>query len=130
MIDLAKNVKMTLIPTKKYKHITYAFKFVKPYDKKYHLATNCLNDIIGEYSIAYPTKEIMASKKNMLYGNTVEALRYLNYDTETSAIYYQFLNPKYTKDMTYADQCAYIKETLFNPLFTQQFDRNLLNSIS
>ena len=120
MIDLAKNVKMTLIPTKKYKHITYVFKFVKPYVKKYHLAFNCLNDIIGEYSVAYPTKEIMASKKNMLYGNTVEAYRQLNYNTETLTYNYQFLNPKYAQDMTYLDQCEYIKETLFNPLFTEQ----------
>ncbi len=119
MLELAKNVKVTFIPTRKYKHITYAFKFVKPYEEKYHLAGICLNDIIGEYSKLYPTKEKMASIKNMLYGNSVDAYRQLNFDTETFTYYYQFLNPKFVEDMTYADQCRYIKETLFNPLFTE-----------
>ena len=119
MLELAKNVKVTFIPTRKYKHITYAFKFIRPYEQKYHLAGVCLSDIIGEYSVQYPTKEKMASIKNMLYGNTVDAYRQLSFGTETFTYNYQFLNPKFTSDMTYADQCRYIKETLFNPLFTE-----------
>ena len=117
MYELAKNVKIEFIPSKKFKEITYMFKFVKNYNPNDALADICLTELIGEYSKLYPTKSSMAKIKNNLYGNRVGATRQISTDYETISFYYHFINPKYAKDMSFKDQCEYIKETLLNPLF-------------
>lgn len=122
---LRNNIGLEVIPSKKYKNINISIKFLMPYQDEKALAIYSLCQFIGEYSNEYKTKELMSSKKDMLYGMQVDAYHSINNGNSQVNFNYQFLNPKYTDDVSLDDQIAYIKESLFDIYF----DDHLINEV-
>ena len=122
---LKKNIGLEVISSKKYKNINVSFKFLLPYHDEKALAIYSLCQFIGEYSVCFPTKELMSTKKDMLYGMQVDAYHSINNGNSLVNFNYQFLNPKYTEGVSLNDQIAYIKESLFNIYF----DEHLINEV-
>lgn len=114
MFEIAKNVKLQLIKTKKYKHVGVSIRFVTKYDEQYALANTALCSIIGEYTDLYKTKESMAEKKDLLYGLICESASRTSGLNTSVNVNFQFLNPRYTSEISLSDQIDFIKHCLFN----------------
>ena len=125
MLEIAKNVKIQLIKTKKYKHVGVSFRFMQKYNEKYALANSAICSIIGEYTNSYKTKELMAEKKDYLYGQICEATSRINGLNTSLNVNFQFLNPRYTNGVNLKDQIDFIKES-FNDIY---YDQEILDEI-
>ena len=122
---LKKNIGLEVISSKKYKNINVSFKFLLPYHDEKALAIYSLCQFIGEYSVSFPTKELMSTKKDMLYGMQVDAYHSINNGNSLVNFNYQFFFFFYTEGVSLNDQIAYIKESLFNIYF----DEHLINEV-
>ena len=128
------NIKSLLIKTSKFKHVNMILRFVLPYDHKDYALSQMLGYVFGIYAQKYPTKEVMRAKKDYLYAASLSLDISLKRDVICLDMNYTFLNPKYTKDVTFKDYTNFLIECLFEPYFDDKIINevkfNLLANIS
>lgn len=118
-MDFENKNNICLIKTNKYKTISIYFNFSKEYDLKSKLIINLLGRIVGDYSVKYPTKELMTKAKDMLYGVNTFSSAKVKANLLLYSIKYTFINPKFLKDVTIDDYINFFDEIFNNVLLNE-----------
>lgn len=118
MSELFEN-NLCLIKTNKYKSINLALDFAVEYDAKTKLALNVLANILGEYSLNYPTKREMTAIKDKLYGANITCDIKYHRNLIFFYVKYNFINPCFLKGVMMTDFINFFKEIMNNILIAE-----------
>lgn len=121
LIDSVKKCgNVSLIETSKFKNITLSFRFGLRYTEKLKASLLVLSNMLFETSWHYNTKAKMATKKDLLYGFNAQSLVNCYGNVLVFNASFDFVNPKFLKDVSIDDYTAFIDELLLNPLITNE----------
>lgn len=111
--------------TTKFKNISVDLRFSKAYDAKERTSLLLLGRFLTTYSQKYQDKYSMRKIKDMLYGIKTYAGVRVNGSLMTLILSFQFVNPKYLRDIDSKDYIDFIDECIMHPFFSE----NLFNEI-
>lgn len=125
---------LCIMKTNKYKTVSLYLYFAHPYTLKKKLALSLLTYFLGDYSNKYNTKEKMLKAKDNLYGASI----YSQCKNKANLLFYfvkfNFINPKFLKDVTIDDYLDYFNEVFNNVYFSEEllveFKKNYKDTIS
>lgn len=117
LIDSVKKYNnVSLIETSKFKNITLSFRFGLKYNPKLKASLLVLSNMLFETSKNYETKVKMATKKDLLYGFNGQSMVNCYGNVLVFNASFDFVNPRFLKDVNIDDYITFIDELLLNPL--------------
>ena len=121
LIDSVKKYdNVSLIETSKFKNITLSFRYGLKYSPKLKASLLVLSNMLFETSVNYDTKVKMATRKDLLYGFNAQSMVNCYGNVLVFNASFDFVNPRFLKDVTVDDYIAFIDELLLNPLLDNE----------
>ena len=121
LIDSVKKYdNVSLIETSKFKNITLSFRYGLKYSSKLKASLLVLSNMLFETSVNYNTKVKMATRKDLLYGFNAQSMVNCYGNVLVFNASFDFVNPRFLKDVTVDDYIAFIDELLLNPLLDNE----------
>lgn len=115
-IELKKGVRLTVLPTKKYKTIRIFVRFTAPLNVAQTEKRTLLTSLLETTSLAYPTQTAFSSKLAELYGASfgMNVNKRGNLHQINAAM--SLVNGKYVADPTlFSEAAAFLEQVLFHP---------------
>lgn len=115
-IELKKGVRLTVLPTQKYKTIRMFVRFTAPLDVAQTAKRTLLTSLLETTSFAYPTQTAFSSKLAELYGASfgMNVNKRGNLHQVNAAM--SLVNGKYVADTTLLSEAvAFLEQVLFHP---------------
>lgn len=115
-IELKKGVRLTVLPTKKYKTIRIFVRFTAPLNVAQTAKRTLLTSMLETTSLAYPTQKAFSSKLAELYGASfgMNVNKRGNLHQINAAM--SLVNGKYVADPTlFSEAAAFLEQVLFHP---------------
>ena len=117
LIDSVKKYdNVSLIETSKFKNITLSFRYGLKYSPKLKASLLVLSNMLFETSVNYDTKVKMATRKDLLYGFNAQSVVNCYGNVLVFNASFDFVNPRFLKDVNIDDYITFIDELLLNPL--------------
>jgi len=130
--NLKEGINLSLYKTNKFKDINIYLNFLVEPNRLTNLTCTFLKYMLTDSCQKYKDKQSMSKISDLLYAGTIGTNLTRDVDYSSFEIHYNFIDPKYLSDISFIDYFEYIKETLFNPLFTnKKFDefKKIIESI-
>lgn len=114
---ISKGCQYHLIPSTKFKDITFSFRFLDHLTKENATCRSLLALMMIDSCHAYPSKSKMSTKMDQLYGATLNAQTLGYGGAQVLEIRSKLLNPAYVKDhdCLYEEHLDFLKEIIFYP---------------
>jgi predicted Zn-dependent peptidase len=119
-IELKKNVRLTILPTKKYKTIRVFIRFTSQLAAETVAKRTLLTSLLETSSLRYPTQTAFSTQLAALYGASFGMNVNKKGDLHQVNVAMSFVNGKYVADeKLFAQAISFLKEVLFSPNIIQ-----------